>query len=91
MAKVTLSKGKLAGINSCANARGVIAAAAMDQRGSLQKSISKARGGAPVSTAEMTQFKTAVTQVLTKHALSLIHISSPKNITMKPTRRWRTS
>lgn len=72
MVKVTLSKGKVAGINSCADEHGVIAAAAMDQRGSLQKSISKARGGAPVSAEEMTQFKTAVTQVLTKHASAIL-------------------
>ncbi len=72
MAKTKLSKGKFAGINSCADARGVIAAAAMDQRGSLQKSISKARGGAPVSAEEMTQFKTAVTKVLTKHASAIL-------------------
>ncbi|MFN3332788.1 MAG: tagatose 1,6-diphosphate aldolase, partial [Caldilinea sp.] len=72
MAKIKLSKGKFAGINSCADARGVIAAAAMDQRGSLQKSISKARGGAPVSAEEMTQFKTAVTKVLTKHASAIL-------------------
>lgn len=72
MAKVRLSKGKVAGINSCADANGVIAAAAMDQRGSLQKSISKARSGAPVSAEEMTQFKTAVTKVLTKHASAIL-------------------
>ena len=72
MAKVTLSKGKFARINNCADEHGVIAAAAMDQRGSLQKSISKARGGAPVSAEEMTQFKTAVTQVLTKHASAIL-------------------
>jgi tagatose 1,6-diphosphate aldolase len=72
MAKAKLSKGKFAGINSCADARGVIAAAAMDQRGSLQKSISKARGGASVSAEEMTQFKTAVTKVLTQHASAIL-------------------
>ena len=44
MSKVTMSKGKFEGINACANERGVIAAAAMDQRGSLKKAIAKARG-----------------------------------------------
>jgi len=72
MAKGKLSAGKTAGIHRCANRQGVIAAAAMDQRGSLQKSISKARGGAPVSAEEMTQFKTAVTQVLTRHASAIL-------------------
>jgi len=72
MAKAKLSKGKVAGINSCADERGVIAAAAMDQRGSLQKAISKARGNAPVSAEEMTQFKTAVTKVLTRYASAIL-------------------
>jgi len=36
MAKVRISKGKFDGINACADDNGVIAAAAMDQRGSLQ-------------------------------------------------------
>ncbi len=40
-----LTPGKLAGLKSVSDARGVIAAAAMDQRGSLQKSIAKERGG----------------------------------------------
>ena len=42
MAKVRISKGKFNGINACADDRGVIAALAMDQRGSLQKMIAKA-------------------------------------------------
>ena len=33
MSKVKISKGKFAGINACADEHGVIAAAAMDQRG----------------------------------------------------------
>ena len=39
-----LTAGKLAGMKAVADDRGVIAAAAMDQRGSLQKSLSKERG-----------------------------------------------
>ena len=66
MSKVTMSKGKFEGINACADERGVIAAAAMDQRGSLKKAIAKARGDGGQATAEdMSQFKTAVTEVLT--------------------------
>lgn len=72
MAKVKISRGKFERINRCADERGVIAAAAMDQRGSLQKAIGKARGGAPVSAEEMTQFKTAVTKVLTRHASAIL-------------------
>ena len=40
-----LSPGKLAGLRKVSNDRGVIAAAAMDQRGSLQKSLAKEKGG----------------------------------------------
>ena len=41
---MTLSEGKLMHMRALANARGIIAAAAMDQRGSLQKSLAAARG-----------------------------------------------
>ena len=40
-----MTPGKLAGMKAVANDRGVIAAAAMDQRGSLQKSLAKEKGG----------------------------------------------
>jgi len=49
----------------------VIAAAAMDQRGSLQKSLAKEKGG-EVSDAMMEEFKTIVTQVLTEHASAIL-------------------
>lgn len=71
MAKVQITKGKFAGIQACANDNGVIAAAAMDQRGSLQKAIAKARGSA-ASDADLTAFKTAVTKVLTKHSSAIL-------------------
>jgi tagatose 1,6-diphosphate aldolase len=51
--------------------RGVIAAAAMDQRGSLNKSLAKERGG-EVSDAMMEEFKSLVTEVLTKHASAIL-------------------
>ncbi len=44
MAKVRMSKGKFKGINSVADDNGVIAALAIDQRGSLQKAIAKVKG-----------------------------------------------
>src|SRR6266508_4050183 len=73
MAKVRISKGKFDGISACADANGVIAAAAMDQRGSLQKAIAKARGdGGTADAADMLAFKTAVTKVLTKHASAIL-------------------
>ena len=69
---MSITPGKLAGIQAVSNSRGVIAAAAMDQRGSLQKSISKERGGAPVPAHDMEEFKTLVTSVLTKHASAIL-------------------
>ena len=69
---VKIGKGKVAGINACANDAGVIAAAAMDQRGSLEKAISKARGGAPASAEDLVSFKKAVAMVLTKHASAVL-------------------
>ena len=41
-----LTPGKLAGLKAVSNEKGVIAAAAMDQRGSLQKSLAKEKGSA---------------------------------------------
>src|SRR5260370_42659326 len=66
-----LTPGKLAGMKAVSNNRGVIAAAAMDQRGSLQKSLAKEKG-APVGSAEMEEFKTIVTEVLTPHASAIL-------------------
>lgn len=73
MAKVQLTKGKVDRINACADERGVIAAAAMDQRGSLKKAIAKARGENGQATADdMRAFKTVVTSVLTKYATAIL-------------------
>jgi tagatose 1,6-diphosphate aldolase len=73
MATVTMTRGKFNGINACADERGVIAAAAMDQRGSLKKAIAKARGEGGTATSEdLTLFKTAVTKVLTRHASAIL-------------------
>jgi len=71
MARVQISKGKFDGIQACADSKGVIAAAAMDQRGSLKKAIAKARG-AEVDNAALTEFKTAVTRILTKHSSAIL-------------------
>src|SRR5579863_3904104 len=61
-------------MNAVANKNGVIAAAAMDQRGSLAKSLATAKG---VSQKEITdemmqEFKTAVTRILTPHASAIL-------------------
>lgn len=66
-----LSPGKLAGLKRVSNERGVIAAAAMDQRGSLQKSLAKEKG-ADISDAMMEEFKSLVTEVLTQHASAIL-------------------
>ena len=66
-----ITPGKLAGMKAVANDRGVIAAAAMDQRGSLKKALAKEKGG-EVSDAEMEEFKTHVTEVLTRHASAIL-------------------
>jgi tagatose 1,6-diphosphate aldolase len=66
-----LTPGKLAGLRKVSNERGVIAAAAMDQRGSLQKSLSKEKGS-EVSDSMMEEFKSLVTEVLTPHASAIL-------------------
>jgi tagatose 1,6-diphosphate aldolase len=68
---VRITPGKLAGMKAVADSRGVIAAAAMDQRGSLKKSLAKEKGG-EISDANMEEFKSLVTEVLTKHASAIL-------------------
>jgi tagatose 1,6-diphosphate aldolase len=66
-----ITPGKLAGMKAVADKRGVIAAAAMDQRGSLKKSLAKEKGS-DVSDAMMEEFKSLVTEVLTPHASAIL-------------------
>ena len=66
-----LTPGKLAGMKAVSNEHGVIAAAAMDQRGSLQKSLAKERG-ASADGHDLEVFKTLVTDVLTQHASAIL-------------------
>ncbi len=66
-----LTPGKLKGLKAVSNEHGVIAAAAMDQRGSLQKSLAKEKGSA-VNDAMMEEFKSLVTEVLTPHASAIL-------------------
>ncbi len=73
MAKITMTRGKYEGINACANDKGIIAAAAMDQRGSLRKAIAKARGEGGTATPEdLSAFKASVTKILTRHATAIL-------------------
>lgn len=66
-----ITPGKLAGLRAVSDARGVIAAAAMDQRGSLQKPLSAERGSA-ISAADLSEFKSLVTEVLTRNASAIL-------------------
>jgi len=66
-----LTPGKLSGLKAVSNAHGVIAAAAMDQRGSLHKSIVKEKGS-EIGDHEMEEFKSLVTEVLTQHASAIL-------------------
>ena len=68
---VKFTPGKLAGMKAVSNERGVIAAAAMDQRGSLQKALAKEKGG-DVGDHDIEEFKSLVTEVLTPHASAIL-------------------
>jgi tagatose 1,6-diphosphate aldolase len=69
-----ISSGKLNHLKKLSNAHGIIAAAAMDQRGSLQKSLASAKGVDSKSIAPemMEEFKTIVSRVLTPHASAIL-------------------
>lgn len=69
-----LSEGKIKRLNALSNKNGIIAAAAMDQRGSLRKAIAKAKGvpEGQVSNDMMSEFKIAVSKALTPHASAIL-------------------
>ena len=71
---MSLSQGKIKHLKALSNDKGVIAAAAMDQRGSLQKSIAAAKGvdGSAVTDQMMEEFKIAVSKALTPHASAIL-------------------
>jgi tagatose 1,6-diphosphate aldolase len=71
---VQLSEGKVKHMDALSNAHGVIAAAAMDQRGSLRKAIASAKGVSQdqITDDMMTEFKVAVAKVLTQHASAIL-------------------
>ncbi len=71
---MSLSEGKVRHMTALSNKKGVIAAAAMDQRGSLQKSIATAKGIPidQVTPEMMSEFKVAVSKVLTPHASAIL-------------------
>ncbi len=67
-----ITPGKLEGLKAVSDKRGVIAAAAMDQRGSLKKSLAKEKGTAELPDSALVEFKELVTDVLTKHASAIL-------------------
>ena len=71
MRTVKITPGKLAGLKAVSTESGTIAAAAMDQRGSLKKALAK-ESGHDVSDTMMEEFKGAVTEVLTPHASAIL-------------------
>ena len=71
---IKMTQGKFKGLMALSNSKGIIAAAAMDQRGSLQKSIAKAKGVDPkeVTRQQMEEFKAAISKVLTPYATAIL-------------------
>ncbi len=67
-----LTPGKLAGLRAVSDDRGVIAAAAMDQRGLLKQMLMRELGRKEVSDAMMSEFKQIVARTLTRHASSIL-------------------
>jgi len=71
---MSLTPGKAKHMQALSNKDGVIAAAAMDQRGSLQKSLATAKGvpQKEIGDAMMEEFKVAVSKILTPHASAIL-------------------
>lgn len=69
-----ITTGKQRGIGAVADRSGVIRAAAMDQRGSLQKAIAQAKEipTDEVTAEMMTEFKTAVVRILSPYASAVL-------------------
>lgn len=69
-----MSPNKIEHLEKLSTKKGIIAAAAMDQRGSLKKSIAKEKGCDPsqVTSQMMEEFKTAVTKILTPYSSAIL-------------------
>ena len=83
-----LTPGKVAGLNAVSNERGVIAAAAMDQRGLLKQMLARELGGHEPPPDMISEFKEIVARTLTRHASSILldvqyGLSAAKNINGK--------
>jgi tagatose 1,6-diphosphate aldolase len=71
---MSFSPGKVKHMKALSDKNGIIAAAAMDQRGSLQKAIASAKGvpAEQVTAAMMEEFKVTVARILTPHASAIL-------------------
>jgi len=69
-----VNQGKLKGMKVLADERGVIRAAAMDQRGSLRNALAAAKSEEPeaISDEMLAEFKTAVIKVLSPYASAVL-------------------
>lgn len=67
-----LTPGKAAGLEAVSDARGVIAALALDQRGLLKNMMVRELGGAEPPEHMMSEFKTLVASTLTRRASSIL-------------------
>jgi tagatose 1,6-diphosphate aldolase len=69
-----MGPGKQKGLQTVSDSRGVIAAAAMDQRGSLKSAIAKDKGvdKNAITPQMLEEFKTAVARVLTPYASAIL-------------------
>jgi tagatose 1,6-diphosphate aldolase len=83
-----LTPGKQRGLEACADDRGVIAAAAMDQRGLLKNMMIKALGGKNPTDEQMSEFKEVVARNVTTGASAILldvsyGLAATKNINGK--------
>ena len=71
---MSFTQGKVRHMKALSNNSGVIAAAVMDQRGSLQKAIANAKGVPQdqIGRDMMEEFKVAVSRILTPHASAIL-------------------
>ena len=74
-----LTPGKLKGLKAVSTPKGVIGAAAMDQRGSLKKAL-----GQHATDAGLEEFKSLVTEVLTPHASAILVCPPPSGAPKTP-------
>jgi tagatose 1,6-diphosphate aldolase len=70
--RIVLTPGKVAGLNAVSDARGVIAAVAMDQRGLLKDMLARELGVTEPPREMMSEFKRLVAATLTKEASSIL-------------------